>query len=139
MKIDETALSAAMEAYNPLSTGQPDRRRLAKAISAYLHAAAYPALGRAVDAARAMDEAFGMGINEAHDILRENAGAKRIYDCAMIAISALSSSATAEDEHEPAIHSDMDKLPFPVPRQPAFDPEPEIGSSLSYVLPAPLK
>ncbi|XHE14386.1 hypothetical protein PCC82_06530 [Agrobacterium deltaense] len=39
-------------------------------------------------AVKAMDDAFGIGVSEAHDLLRENAGAKRIYDCAISALSA---------------------------------------------------
>lgn len=37
-------------------------------------------------AVAAMDRAFGRGLNEAHALLRTNAVAKRIYDCAIIAL-----------------------------------------------------
>lgn len=37
-KMDDRALQLAMEAYHPSTTGQPDRDRLARAITAYLAA-----------------------------------------------------------------------------------------------------
>lgn len=41
-------------------------------------------------AARAsMDRAFGIGVEQAHEILRMDAGAKRIYDCALQALCQL--------------------------------------------------
>lgn len=41
------------------------------------------------DAATKLDRAFGLGVMEAHDVLRTNSGAKRIYDCALTAVAAL--------------------------------------------------
>lgn len=49
-------------------------------------------------AVKALDAAFGLGVSEAHELLRENAGAKRIYDCA---ISALCSQMQDAPERKP--------------------------------------
>lgn len=53
--------------------------------------ATYRALHERVDpfgrARLHMDEAFGLGRDQAHQLIRTNAGAKRVYDCAINAIA----------------------------------------------------
>lgn len=42
---------------------------------------------RIMHARQLMAAAFGIGVKDAHQILRENVGAKRIYDCALAVIA----------------------------------------------------
>ncbi|WOF44292.1 hypothetical protein KNJ79_05015 [Sphingopyxis indica] len=53
-----------------------------------------------------LDKAFGIGVEEAHHILRRNAEAKRIYDCALHALAeqeqALADWLTFQIKHEHA-------------------------------------
>lgn len=53
--------------------------------------------GKLATAIAAMERAFGTGAKEADDLLRENSGAKRIYDCAIIALTSVVGLDTAGD------------------------------------------
>ncbi|RVT75646.1 hypothetical protein EM858_14460 [Agrobacterium sp. CNPSo 2736] len=65
-------------------------------VPGYGDAKCSPLCDRSAAAVGAMDRAFGMSAAEAHDLLRVNAGAKRIYDCAISALSA-----QVQDAREP--------------------------------------